>query len=339
MCGPRNIVTAAHRFVIIVIIQSLSLPAVFEILVNKEMLKLTLACCKIYISESRNGAALESIERAAKICHGVAFLNKFVDKTYNRVGYTLVSELAPNPSPDSGGPLRKSVVSMVKAAFEAINLESHCGTHPRLGVVDHICFHPLAQASLDQVAFLAKSVAAEIGSSIQVPTFLYGAANQEGRTLDLIRREFGYFKPNSEGNQWVGGSGSETLPLIPDEGPSRADQAKGVVVVGATRWVDNYNVPIFSTDIAAVRRIARRVSGRGGGLQSVQAMALAHGEDVIEVACNLLKPNRVGSDKVQLEVERLGQEEGANVGMGYFTDSSQQNIIENYLKLNSLKEL
>lgn len=168
-----------------------------------------------------------------------------------------------------------------------------------------------------------------------MPTFLYGAAHQEGRKLDSIRRELGYFKPNSEGNQWAGGPGSDSLPLKPDEGPSRATPAKGVMLVGATQWVDNYNVPIFTNDIAAVRKISKRVSGRGGGLPSVQAMALAHGEDIIEVACNLLEPSKVTADRVQLEIERLAAEEGITVGKGYFTDFSQEKIVEKYLKLSS----
>lgn len=148
----------------------------------------------------------------------------------------------------------------------------------------------------------------------------------------MIRRELGYFKPNLDGNHWAGGLQSDILPLMPDEGPAQAVQAKGVVVIGATRWVDNYNIPVFSNNIAAVRRIAKRVSGRGGGLPSVQSMALVHG-DVTEVACNLLEPTKVGGDQVQLEVERLAGEEGVKVGKGYFTDFSQEQIIENYLKL------
>ncbi|KAI3913558.1 hypothetical protein MKX01_022139 [Papaver californicum] len=56
---------------------------------------------------------------------------------------------------------------MVKAAFDSIDLELHSGTHPRLGVVDHICFHPFAQTSQDETAWLEKSVAADIGSSRQ----------------------------------------------------------------------------------------------------------------------------------------------------------------------------
>ncbi|KAF4363284.1 hypothetical protein F8388_001825 [Cannabis sativa] len=301
---------------------------------EKIMLKSMLGCCKVYISESRNRAALESIERAAKLFPKAPIINKFVDETYNRVGYTLVSKLDPQPSSDPC-PLRTSVLAMVKAALESIDLELHSGSHPRLGIVDHICFHPLLSTSLDQAANIAKSLAADVGYGLQVPTFLYGAAHGEGRTLDTIRRELGYFKPNSSGNQWVGGLKQESLALKPDEGPPHVIPTKGVIVIGATRWVDNYNVPVFSTDLSAVRRIAKGVSGRGGGLPSVQAMALAHGETVIEVACNLLDPNNVRGDRVQLEVERLAKEEGISVGKGYFTDLSQEKIIQNYLKLDS----
>ena len=105
------------------------------------------------------------------------------------------------------------------------------------------------------------------------------------------------------------------------------------MVIGATKWVDNYNVPLLSSDINAVRRIAKRVSGRGGGFPTVQAMALEHGKGVIEVACNLLDPSRIGGDKVQKEVERLARDEGISVGKGYFTDFSQEEIIQSYLKL------
>ncbi|XP_016514892.2 formiminotransferase cyclodeaminase-like protein [Nicotiana tabacum] len=296
------------------------------------MLKLMLACGKVYISESRNRAALESIEKAAKLFPEAPIVNKFEDEIYNRVGYTLVSKLSPNPSTESC-PLKNASFEMVKAAFETIDLQQHCGTHPRLGVVDHICFHPLAITSLELVASTAKSLAFEVGSNLQVPTYLYGAAHQEGRSLDSIRRELGYFRPDSNENQWAGGPKSQTLQLKPDEGPARAIQATGVVTIGATRWVDNYNIPVFTNDISIVRKIAKRVSGRGGGLPSVQSMALTHGGGTIEVACNLLEPARIGGDQVQLEVERLAREEGIAVGKGYYTDFSEEKIIESYLKL------
>jgi len=166
-----------------------------------------------------------------------------------------------------------------------------------------------------------------------VPTFLYGAAHEEGRKLDSIRRTFGYFKPNSSENQWIGVQKSDTLPLKPYSGPSQVIPTKGVVVIGATKWVDNYNVPLLSSDISAVRRIAKRISGRGGGLASVQAMALTHGDGIIEVACNLLDPKTVGGERVQQEVEQLAKEEGISVEKGYYTDFSQEEIVKSYLEL------
>lgn len=296
------------------------------------MLKLSLACCKVYISESRNKVALESIERAAKLFPEARIINKFEDETYNRVGYTLVSKLSSKSSADSC-PLKDAVFAMVKSALKLIDLNLHRGSHPRLGVVDHVCFHPLANSSLEQTATIARSLASDIGTSIEVPTFLYGAAHEEGRTLASLRRELGYFNPNTHGNIWAGGPDSEHLPLLPDSGPNRVDRSQGIVVIGTTKWVDNYNVPIFSTDVSAARRIAKRVSEKGGGLPSVQAMGLAHGKGLTEVACNLLEPTEVGGDKVQREVERLAQEEGLVSGTGYFTDFSQEKIVNSFLEL------
>ncbi|KAF5753356.1 putative 5-formyltetrahydrofolate cyclo-ligase, Glutamate formimidoyltransferase [Helianthus annuus] len=293
------------------------------------MLKSALTCCKVYISETRNKSALESIERAAKLFPDAPIVNKFEDHTYNRVGYTLVSKSSDSSSKNA------AVFSMVKAAYESIDFDLHSGSHPRLGVVDHICFHPLGSTSLDQVAITAKALAKDVGSILQVPTYTYGAAHKEQRSLDAIRRELGYFKPNATGHQWSGGLQSAVLPLEPDEGPVQAVKAKGVAVIGATKWVDNYNVPVFCTDISTVRRIAKRVSGRGGGLASVQSMALVHDNNVIEVACNLLEPSAVGGEQVQGLVEQLGTEAGVSVGKGYFTDLSQDDIIQAYFKLTS----
>ncbi|GLJ22813.1 hypothetical protein SUGI_0429990 [Cryptomeria japonica] len=283
-----------------------------------------LACCKLYVSESRNAKTLEAIGKAAKGHPLSSLLNVFEDKDYNRVGYTLVSHLEHGISLSS--PLQEAVLGMAKTALQYINLEEHGGTHPRLGVVDHICFHPLGEASLSQVASLACSVAAQIGTTLNVPTFLYGAAHHENRTLDSIRRELGYFKPNREG-QWVG-LASVPLSLSPEFGPCQVLPRTGVVVVGACPWVVNYNVPIVSSDLVIGRRIARKVSARGGGLPGVQAMALLHGDKVMEIACNLLDAKSVGPDKVQAEVSLLAEKEGLKSEQGYLTDYSEDQILE-----------
>lgn len=127
------------------------------------MLREMLGCCKVYISEARNKTALEAIERAVKPFPPAAIVNKFEDAAYGRVGYTVVSSLANG----SSSPLKNAVFAMVKTALDTINLELHCGSHPRLGVVDHICFHPLSQTSIEQVSSVANSLAMDIGSILR----------------------------------------------------------------------------------------------------------------------------------------------------------------------------
>ncbi|KAK6142504.1 hypothetical protein DH2020_022852 [Rehmannia glutinosa] len=261
-----------------------------------------LLCCKVYISESRNKEALDSIERAARRDPETVIVNKFKDHDYNRVGYNLVSYVAH----DSTGcpvytPLQQSVVAMAEVAYEAINLESHCGAHPRLGVIDDIVCHPLARASLDEAAWLAKTIASDVGNRFQV-----------GR--------LGITRNTSE---------------KPNEGPEIASRTRGVVMIGARPWIATYNVPILSVNVSAARRIALMVSARGGGLPTVQTLGLVHGEDTTEIACMLLEPNQIGADRVQKQVEMLAAQEGLDVEKGYFTDLSPEMIVERYMKLIS----
>lgn len=124
-----------------------------------------LLCCKFFISESRNIATLDAIERAARLNPEAVLVNKFPDRAYNRVRYTLVSYVLHDCTGNAiYSPLQQTVVAMAEVAFNAINLELHDGAHPRLGTVDDIVFHPLARASLDEAAWLAKAVAADIGN-------------------------------------------------------------------------------------------------------------------------------------------------------------------------------
>ncbi|KAI3465702.1 hypothetical protein Pfo_022365 [Paulownia fortunei] len=303
---------------------------------KKTMKQSMLLCCKVYISESRNKEALDSIERAARRDPETVIVNKFKDHDYNRVGYTLVSYVAH----DSIGcpvytPLQQSVVAMAGAAYEAINLESHCGAHPRLGVIDDIVCHPLARASLDEAAWLAKTIASDVGNRFQVPVYLYAAAHPMGKTLETIRRELGYYRPNFMGNKWAGWAQPEILTEKPNEGPEMVSSTRGVVMIGARPWIATYNVPILSIDVSAARRIALMVSARGGGLPTVQTLGLVHGEDTTEIACMLLEPNQIGADRVQKQVEMLAAQEGLDVEKGYFTDLSPEMIVERYMKLIS----
>ncbi|XWS54234.1 hypothetical protein CRYUN_Cryun10bG0072800 [Craigia yunnanensis] len=385
--------------------------------VNQSML----LCCKVFFSESRSRAALDTIERVARLDPETVIVNKFEDRAYNRTLFTLVSYVIHDSTGTATySPLQQTILAMVEAAYGAINLELHSGAHPRLGVVDDIVLHPwLGHHWMKQLGLLRLQQL----TLVTVPVFLYGAAHPTGKALDTIRRELGYYRPNFMGNQWagwtmleilsdkpnegptrvsrargitmiracpwvglcnvpimstdvsvarriarmvsapsgglptvqsmalvhgegsaeiacillepnrVGGSSHGLRCLLPNEGPTRVSQARGITMIGACPWVGLYNVPIMSIDVSVARRIATMVSAPGGGLPTVQSMALVHGEGSTEIACILQEPNRVGADKVQSRIKMLSAQEGLDVEKGYFTDSSAEMILDEYLNI------
>ncbi|RLN42280.1 formimidoyltransferase-cyclodeaminase-like [Panicum miliaceum] len=301
---------------------------------NLSMMHSKFICCKLYISESRNPTAIAAIDLAAKTDPQVAVLSKFEDSLYNRIRYTLVSYIIDDSSTGEViySPIRKVLLAMMEAAFSAINLKLHSGAHPRMGVNDDLSFHPLGQATMEDAASLAKQVASDIGNDFQVPVFLYAAAHPTGKSVGAIRRELGYYRPNHMGNQWSGTMLPDVLPIRPDEGPTNVSSERGATTVGATPFLEGYNVPVLSKDVATVRRITRSLTGRGGGLPTVQALALLHGDDCTEIAC-LLDPDHVSAYQVQTVVEQIAAEQGLEVEKGYFTDLTKDRMLDKYLKI------
>lgn len=165
-----------------------------------------------------------------------------------------------------------------------------------------------------------------------VPVFLYAAAHPTGKSVGAIRRELGYYRPNYRDNQWLGSMLPDVLPVKPDVGPTHVSHKRGATTVGVTPWIENYNIPVLSKDVTTVRRITRSVSGRGGGLPTVQALALFHGDDCTEIAC-LLDPDHVSAYQVQTVVEQIAGDQGLEVEQGYCTDITKDAVLDKYLKI------
>lgn len=67
----------------------------------------------------------------------------------------------------------------------------------------------------------------------------------------------------------------------PDFGPKAIPAQTGIVVIGASQWIANYNILLQSQDLSIVKSIARAVSERGNGIKGVEAMALKHDQGEI----------------------------------------------------------
>lgn len=318
----------------------------------------------VYVSEGRCREKLNLLETTARqscLKHGTRLVNVFRDAEYNRTGFTLGIKQHQCPIDDQEEdisigvvePLRQSALALTERALALVDLREHSATHPRCGVVDHISCHAIGEANHDLAANLARCLGEGIGQKLRVPVLLYGLASPAGVQLADLRRKHGYFQETAVGGGGAGGggwAGAHVIKggrLVADFGPSEVSPEAGIVMLGATPWICNYNVPI-SIDLPcdvenmmkAARRVARNVSERGGGLPAVQAMALPHGSDAdkgimtVEIACNLLDVSVTGPDMVQAKVKSLcSSKTGSadfewNVGSGYVTNMSSAGIMK-----------
>lgn len=238
--------------------------------------------CVVNVSEGRDEAVLSELCASA----GPALLDLHRDPHHHRAVLTLAG-----PPDDVTAGAR----SLATATVERLDLRTHDGVHPRLGVLDVVPFVPYepghaAPVDLTDAAAHRDDFARWLGDELGVPSFVYGPlAGGRNRTLPDIRRHA--FAPS-------GG-------LTPDFGPVRPDPRTGATAVGARRVLVAYNVWVSTLEVA--RRVAPRVRG-----PQVRALALAVGERA-QVSCNLIEPDAFGPAQLYDAVAALAADAGSAV--------------------------
>jgi glutamate formiminotransferase len=240
--------------------------------------------CVVNVSEGRDEATLADLGAAA----GPALLDLHRDPDHHRAVLTL----AGRPD-DVAGAAR----ALAATAVARLDLRTHAGAHPRLGVLDVVPFVPYrpggpppddltpAVARRDE---FAQWLAADLG----VPSFLYGPLPGGGtRSLPDVRR-------HAFGDSAAGG-------LAPDVGPARPHPTAGATAVGARPVLVAYNVWVSSPEVA--RRVAPAVRS-----PQVRALGLAVGTRA-QVSCNLLDPFHFGPHRLYDAVGALVTEAGGTV--------------------------
>lgn len=96
--------------------------------------KMCMVSCNVYISEGRSPKLIEKMREIACASSDVTLITSFVDEPYHRSSYTLAG------MPHS---VLSTAFDMCEQALQHVDLTQHDATHPRIGVVDHISFHPL----------------------------------------------------------------------------------------------------------------------------------------------------------------------------------------------------
>lgn len=81
----------------------------------------------------------------------------------------------------------EATYAMIERAVAVLDIGSHLGAHPRYGVVDVLPFVPY-DADEDVLRERVTALRWRIDQGPGVPTFTYGRASEEGRTLPDLRR-------------------------------------------------------------------------------------------------------------------------------------------------------
>lgn len=205
--------------------------------------------CVVNISEGRDRASIERIAAAA----GDSLLDVHTDPHHHRSVITLVGEDA-----------ARAVASQ---AVALLDLRSHVGVHPRIGVLDVVPFVPLGDATLDDAVTARDRFCAWAAEELALPCFAYGPE----RTLPEVRR---------------GAFGD----LDPTCGPAEPHPTAGAAAVGARPVLVAYNVWLAEADLALARQVAGLVRRPG-----MRTLGLQVG-DRVQVSMNLTDPHLVGPD-------------------------------------------
>ena len=218
-------------------------------------------------SEGKDDTKISRISEAVRAVSGVRILGLHSDPDHNRSVLTF-----------AGGedPVLEGAIALAKACAAELDLASHSGEHPRMGVLDVLPFVPLEGATMDDAVRLAHQAGESLGS-LGFPVFLYGsAATRRRRSLpDLRRGGYEGVASRLEDPFWK-----------PDYGPRSLDPHRGAVAVGARPFLVAFNAYLDTEDVEVARAVARQVRESGGGLPAVRALGFGVGGKA-QVSMNL----------------------------------------------------
>jgi glutamate formiminotransferase / formiminotetrahydrofolate cyclodeaminase len=219
--------------------------------------------CVPNFSEGQNSEVIKQITDEIEAVAGVRLLNVDPGKATNRTVVTFVG------SPEA---VIEAAYRSIKKAGELIDMRHHKGEHPRMGATDVCPLIPIAGISMEETAVWAVKLAERVGRELEIPVYLYEAAQPDKarNNLSVIRAgEYEGFFKKIQLPEWK-----------PDFGPARFDEKRGGTVIGARDFLVAYNVNLNTTSTRRANAVAFdvREAGRSkpvpvpGTLKAVKAI-------------------------------------------------------------------
>ncbi len=195
--------------------------------------------CVPNFSEGNDLAIIKQITDEIESVEGVRLLNVDPGKATNRTVVTMVG------SPEA---VIEAAFRAIKKAGELIDMSQHKGEHPRMGATDVCPLIPIAHITMEETAAYAQQLAKRVGESLNLPVYLYEAAqpNKERSNLSVIRA-----------GEYEGFAKKILLPeWKPDFGPAIFDSKRGATVIGARDFLVAYNINLNTTSTRRANAVA-----------------------------------------------------------------------------------
>jgi glutamate formiminotransferase / 5-formyltetrahydrofolate cyclo-ligase len=198
------------------------------------------------VSEGREREAIDAIAHA----FDGRLLDVHSDPDHNRSVYTLAGE---------PGSLAQAVLGGAREAIRRIDLRSHAGAHPRVGVLDVAPIVYLHDEDRGAACAEALVLADLLGCELELPVYLYGSL-AGGRTRAELRRG----GPGALG-EWA-----------PDFGPAQMHPTAGATLVAARPPLVAFNIELAppAKQVQAEEIAAMIRDGGPEGLPGVRALGL-----------------------------------------------------------------
>lgn len=220
--------------------------------------------CVPNFSEGRDLAVIRQITGAIEGVRGVRLLDVDPGESTNRTVVTFVGE------PE---PVKEAAFRAVRKAAELIDMSQHKGEHARFGATDVCPFVPVAGATLDECADIAREVGRRIGEELGIPVYLYehAASRPERRNLADVRAgEYEGLEKKLARAEWK-----------PDFGPAEFSRKSGATAVGAREFLIAYNINLNTSDRRYAHEIAYELRERGRWKRSGNVSPFYYKGDVV----------------------------------------------------------
>ena len=202
--------------------------------------------CVPNFSEGNDLNIIKQITDEIESVDGARLLNVDPGKATNRTVVTFVGD------PDA---VVEAAFRAIKKAGELIDMSKHKGEHPRMGATDVCPLIPIANITMEESAKFAQQLAKRVGEELNLPVYLYEAAQPDKNrsNLSVIRAgEYEGFFRKIKLPEWK-----------PDFGPAEFDAKRGATVIGARDFLVAYNVNLNTTSVRRANAIAFDVREAG----------------------------------------------------------------------------